>query len=224
MKFGFVKNACKEEVLSQRRRGKNQVAGSKGTRAFILLENCLLYSDAGRIFYFISFYLLFELGFFMKGLLFVLLGVLFFSPFCFAHDMIEVGGALVHNPAVFRDTGLGGGINAAFFPKIINSFGIGIFLNLAFASDATAFDILAGPYYEFKITDKLSLPVSAGFYWGFIYFFGFGGNVTLQYAFHKNFSVFARFQCVYAYFSAPGVKAFGALVMQPCAGVGFRFL
>jgi len=158
----------------------------------------------------------------MKRLLLAVLGILFLSSICFAHDVIQVGGSLVYNPTVFHGTGLGGGINAAFFPEIVNSFGIGIFLNLAFAPDRTAFDILAGPYYEIKFTNKLTMPVSAGLFLGIPYF-GFGGNVTLQYAFHKNFSVFARYQCAYAWFVAPGVKSFGALVMTPCVGVGFRF-
>jgi len=158
-----------------------------------------------------------------KRLLPVILGMLLFSSICYAHDVIEIGGTLVYNPIIFNEGEVGGGINIAVFSEIYKSFGLGVFLNFARgANDMGTLDFLLGPYYAFSITEKLSLPVSFGVYAGIMYL-GYGGNITLQYAFHKNFSVFARFQCVYAYFTAPGVKTAESIVMSPCIGIGFRF-
>jgi len=163
------------------------------------------------------------LGVFMKKiLLLVLLGLLFFSSVCFAQDAIEVGGALVYNPLLFNAPGLGGGINLAFFSNITDSFGVGYYIDLAFGpKDMKTFDVLIAPYYAFKLTEKLCMPVSAGLLLG-IFFLGYGGNITLQYAITPNISIFGRFQCVYAYFFVPGVSA-ETLIMSPCIGVGFRF-
>jgi len=157
-----------------------------------------------------------------KKLLMVLLALLLFSSVCFAQDAIEVGGMLVHNPQLFNGPGLGGGINLAFFSDITDSFGVGFYIDLAFGPEKMkAFDVLIAPYYAFKITEKLCMPVSAGLLLG-IFFFGYGGNITLQYAITPNISIFGRFQCVYTYYFVPGVSA-ETLVMSPCIGVGFRF-
>jgi len=157
-----------------------------------------------------------------KRVFLAVLGVIFISAVFSAHDVIEFGGTVVTNTAIFGDTKVGGGVNLAYFPAIYKSFGIGIFQNLGYGADGSVFDLLAGPYYAFKIGKKIFLPVSAGVYLGII-FIGYGGNVTVQYELTPHLSLFVRFQCAYAYYFSSGVRTSESLVMSPSVGMGIRF-
>ena len=152
----------------------------------------------------------------MKKILWlVVLWLIVFSSVCYAHDVIEVGGTL--SSAVISDhTFVGGGLNLAFFSEITNSFGIGTFIN---APSVGLVDILVGLYYEFYISDKFSLPVSAGLLLG-MPFSGFGGNITAQYELHPNLSIYGRIQCAYTYLIFSGAETF---IISPCIGLGLRF-
>jgi hypothetical protein len=162
----------------------------------------------------------------MKTILWlVVLWLAIFSSVCYGHDVIEVGRTLVSNPVTFDDTRVGGGWNLAFFSEtIIDSFGIGSFMDVAYAPDRAYLGILTGPYYEFYISDKFSLPVSAGFLLSMPFVnFGFGGNITAQYELHPNFAIYGRIQCAYAYFIFPGVPGVESFILSPCIGLGLRF-
>ena len=156
-----------------------------------------------------------------RKLVLVVLIILIFSYVCYAGDFIEIGATVIWNPRIFHDTTIVGGVNLALSLSQPNHFGFGLFSNLAFIPYAAFSDFMAGPIFEININDKISLIPCVGLYLGMI-FFGFGGNVTVQYALHPKISFFARVQYAYTIFLIPGVDSLKTSVVSSCIGIGYR--
>jgi hypothetical protein len=158
----------------------------------------------------------------IKRFFLLLLGIILFSAVCFGQNIAEIGFSLIRNPVLFPDNAVIPGINAAFFPRITDFFGIGIHINFGQKGKSGHLDLLVGPYFAYHFNEKFTVLGSAGFYTGII-FFGFGGQLSAQYAVHKNIALFARMQGNFAYFMAPGIDSFKSYTITPSIGVGFRF-
>ncbi|MCL2440496.1 MAG: hypothetical protein FWD14_02025 [Treponema sp.] len=158
----------------------------------------------------------------MKKIILVIVVVFSVSAVCFAQNKAEIGFALVRNPVFFPDNAVVPGVSLAFYPSITSFFGIGILANFGIGENAAHLDFLAGPYFAVHIKEKFTLLGSAGFYIGMI-FFGFGGQLSAQYAVHPNIAIFVRVQGNFAVFMAPGIDSIKSYVITPVVGVGFRF-
>ena len=142
------------------------------------------------------------------------------SHACYAAS-IEAGAAMVWNPVAFHDPPIGGGVSLAVLISEPNHFGFGLFPTLAFAPSGATLDFMIGLNYGIAINDKLTVIPCAGLYLGMI-FFGFGGNVTVEYSPLPRLCLFARVQYARATFLAPGVGGVTTNVVSPSFGVGWK--
>jgi hypothetical protein len=142
------------------------------------------------------------------------------SHACYAAS-IQAGAAMVWNPVAFHDPPLGGGASLAVLISQPNHFGFGLFPMLAFAPSGAVLDIMVGLNYGIAINDKLTVIPCVGLYLGMI-FFGFGGNVTVEYTPLPRLCLFARVQYARATFLAPSVDSVTTNVVSPSVGVGWK--